>query len=671
MPDNRFSHLFEPIMIGCIEIPNRIAMAPMGIGTLCTDEGGFSNRAIDYYVERAKGGTGLIVAGFFKIEDEIEKLGSKHPPYIGRNRNHFIATAYEMNEKIHAYGSKIFLQIGAGFGRSLNPALSLPQFEPIAPSAIPNYWVPTTTCREMTTQEVEAMVRAYGDAAVLAAEAGFDGVDIHAVHEGYLLDQFTIALFNRRTDKYGGDLKERLTFPVEVVREIKQKAGQRFPVMLRYSVKSYIKDWGQGGLPGESFKEMGRDVEEGLEAARILEEAGYDAFNADTGTYDAWYWAHPPLYQKHGCNIDVVKQLKQVIKVPVLIAGRMDMPELAEQTIREKEADMVSIGRGLLADPYWPKKVMTEKLSAIRPCIGCHDGCFQRMLTKGPLSCTVNPACGREAEYKLVPATEVKEIMIVGGGIAGMEAARVAALRNHRVTIYEQSEKLGGHMIAASTPDFKEDDLRLLDWYKNELAKLNVNIVMNTEVTAAMILEKQTQPVIIATGSKPVIPNIPGIDKGHACTAVDLLLGNKEAGDTVIIVGGGLIGCETALWLSQQGKKVTIVEMLDDILSGGLSINHANRKMLIDLLNFHGTEILTGQSLLEITNNGATIIDSCFKQTQYKADTVAIAIGLSADNRLYRQVQGKIPDLYLIGDARQSRKIMDAVWDAYEVARTI
>jgi 2-enoate reductase len=271
---------------------------------------------------------------------------------------------------------------------------------PIAPSAIPNYWDPTVTCRELTTEEVESLVKKAGESAEIAAASGFDGVEIHAVHEGYLLDQFTIELFNRRKDKYGGNLEGRLNFPIEIVKEIKKRVGRSFPVSLRYSIKSYIKDWNQGGLPDEKFEERGRDIEEGLKVAKILEKAGYDAFDADGGSYDAWYWAHPPVYQKHGCYLPLTEKLKEVVSVPVLVAGRLDIPDLAKKVLNDgKAADMIVIGRGLLADPYWPKKVLRGETKRIRPCIGCQDGCLGRIFIGRPLSCAVNPACGREDEY--------------------------------------------------------------------------------------------------------------------------------------------------------------------------------------------------------------------------------------------------------------------------------
>ncbi|WP_433542541.1 FAD-dependent oxidoreductase [Neomoorella humiferrea] len=663
------TRLFEPVKIGKVEVKNKIAMAPMGVLGLVTTDGCFSERAIDYYIERARGGTGLIITSVTKVENEIEAFKPGMVPTVSVNPPHFIATAGELTERVHAYGTRIFLQLGMGFGRVASPVMLAG--EPVAPSAIPNFWEPAITCRELATREVETLVRRAGEAAEIAVEAGFDGVEIHAMHEGYLLDQFTIALFNRRTDKYGGDLRGRLTFPIEIVQEIKKRVGKEFPVLLRFSIKNFIKDWRQGGLPGEVFTEKGRDVEEALEAARILEAAGYDGFDADAGSYDAWYWAHPPLYQEHGCYLPLTQKLKEAVKVPVIVAGRMEVPELAEQALVEGKADMIAIGRGLLTDAEWASKVMTGRVDRIRPCIGCHDGCLGRGFLGRPLSCAVNPACGREKKYGIERASSARKVMIIGGGVAGMEAARVAALRGHQVTLYEKSDQLGGHVIAAAVPEFKKDDARLLEWYKTELRELQVEINLNREVTPELVLEKNPDAVVVATGSKPAMPDVPGIDKEKVGTATDILLGKKQAGDKVVIIGGGLAGCETALWLARQGKQVTIIEILDDLMRAGIPVPYMNRIMLIEMLRYQGVEWRTGTGLLEVTDAGVVLIDRSFHRTTLPADTVVVAAGFTPEQGLYRALMGKMPGLYLIGDSREPRNIMGAIWDAYEVARSI
>lgn len=665
-----FKKLFEPIKIGGVQVKNRIAMAPMGILGLSTERGGFSKRAEEYYVARAKGGTGLIITGVVKIENEIERMHEGTIPCPTIDPAHFIKTSSEMVERVHAYGTKIFLQLGIGLGRVAHPRMLACQ--PVAPSAIPNYWDPSITCRELTTKEVERLVEMAAESAAIAKMAGFDGVEIHAVHEGYLLDQFTIAMFNRRTDKYGGDLMGRLRLPIEIVKAIKKVNGENFPVILRFSIKSYIKDWNQGGLADENFVERGRDVEEALTIAPILEKAGYDAFDADAGSYDAWYWAHPPIYQKHGLYLSLTEQLKKVVSVPIIVAGRMEIPDLAEKTLEEgRAADMINLGRGLLADPEWANKVMHGRIEDIRPCIGCHDGCLGRGFLGRPLSCAVNPACGREVEYGISPAHKIKDVMVVGGGVSGMEAARVAALRGHKVTLYEKTGELGGHLIEASVDEFKKDNARLLDWYKTQMKKLNINVQLNTEVTPELIEREKPDVILVATGSKPVMPNVPGIDRDNVATATDVLLKKKLVGQKVVVIGGGLVGCETAISLAMDGKDVTIVEMLPELMSSGLPVPHMNRIMVLDMLKFYNVKTITNNRLLEVKEGTVDIIDRDFKVSTIQADTVVISIGLRPDQKLYREIAGKMPDVYIIGDADKVRNIMYAIWDAYEVARSI
>ena len=590
-------------------------------------------------------------------------------PCATTNPVKFVETSAEMNERVHAYGTKIFLQLTMGFGRSGAPALMAAP--PVSASAVPNYWDPTVTCRALTTAEVETIVRKFAEAAQIAKVAGYDGVEIHAVHEGYLLDQFTLAIFNRRTDKYGGDLRGRLTLPIEIVQVIKKTVGQDFPVGLRYSVKSAIKDWRQGGLPGEDYVDKGRDLKEGLEAAQILEAAGYDELNTDVGTYDAWYWSHPPIYQKHGLYLPYTEELKKVVHIPVIVAGKLDIPDMAEKALEDNQADMIGIGRGLLADAYWPKKAMAGKDDDIRPCICCHTGCLGRAFEGKILSCAVNPAAGKERLNEIKPALQPKKVLVVGGGIAGMEVARVATMRGHKVVLYEKTGELGGHVIAGSKPEFKYDDRRLLEWYVGQMKKLGVKIHMNTEVTGKIIAAERPDALVIATGSKDIVLKVPGIDKSMVSTATDVLNGTKKTGKNVVVVGGGLVGCETALWLAQAGKDVTIVEMLDDIVKSGSPVPHMNRIMLIDLLKQAKVKTVTGNSLLEVRDGSVTVINRNFRQSEITCDSVVTAVGYKPDTKLFRELNGKVEDLYVVGDANAATNIMHAIWTANEIGLNI
>ena len=670
MVGKNFSKLFEPVQIGEVRIKNRIAMAPMGIlnPPMVNPDGSPTQRTIDYYVERAKGGVGLIITGAHKVENEIDVVRLGFAPIISPA----IRSPYgEMSEAVHSLGAKIFIQLTPGVGRVLMPHHVDPtgRSKPVSASAIPNYWDPDVICRELTTEEVERIVKAVGDAAEIVKAAEIDGIELHG-HEGYLLDQFATAIWNKRTDKYGGDLKGRLAFPIEILKEIKARVGKDFPVVYRFALKHYIKALRAGALPGEHYTEAGRNVEEGLEIARLLEEAGFDALHVDAGCYDSWYWAHPPTYQEHGCMVDMAEKVKKIVKIPVMAVGRLDIPELAEKVVEEGKADMVVIGRGLLADPYWPSKVQEGRIVDIRPCIGCHDG-NQRMIQGKPLSCAVNPACGREQLYGLKPAEKTRTVLIAGGGVAGMEAARVAATRGHKVTLYEKKSSLGGHLVEASVPDFKKDLGKLNEWYKGQLSKLAVEVKLGTEVTTDIVQRDNPDVVLVATGSKPVIPDIPGIKKPNVVTCMDLLLGKKEAGGVVVVVGAGLIGCETALWLAKQGRKTTIVEMLPEPLITPPPLFNANKIMLLDLLALNRVKIEVDTTVQEIADDGIVAVDRHLKESLTRADTVVLAVGLESDDLLYKLLIGKVANLYALGDCQEPRRIMGAIWDGYEVARSI
>jgi 2-enoate reductase len=658
-----YPRLFEPIKIGKVHIKNRIAMAPMGIIGLTNPDGNPGQRGIDYYIERARGGVGLIITGLFQVIDESWNEGNtKH-----RINRASILTFGELCEAVHALGTKIFVQLTAGFGRVI-PAPAMND-RPVSASAVPHFYRPEVTCRPLEEGEVEDIVAAFGNAAEIIAAAGVDGIELHG-HEGYLLDQFTTSIWNQRTDKYGGNLKQRLTFSTEILKIIKERAGADYPVQYRFGLKHYIKGFNTGALPGETYKEAGRDIEEGLEMAKLLEEAGFDALHVDAGCYDSWYWAHPPGYQEHGCMVDMAALVKQVVDIPVIAVGRLEVPEIAEEVITTGKADIVALGRGLLADAHWPVKVLEGREKEIRPCIGCHEGCIWRFMQGKPLSCAVNPACGRERLYALNRVEHPVSVMVIGGGVGGMEAARVAATRGHHVVLYERGEVLGGHLVEASVPDFKKDLETLLDWYKNQLGTLGVELKMAMEVSPALVARESPDAVIVATGSRPAIPDIPGIDNSRVITCIDLLLGRKKTGENVIVIGGGLIGCETGLWLAEKGKNVTILEMLPELMTGGIPVPLMNRLMLVDLLALNKVNVITGACVREITNEGVkvTVTDS---GNTLEADTVVLAAGLQSDDRLFQELNGRFPHVYTVGDCREPRNIMGAIWDGFEVGRTV
>lgn len=662
----KYSKLFSPIKIGSITIKNRFAMAPMGPLGLADANGGWNQRGIDYYVERAKGGTGLIITGVTFFDQVVEKQDPSTVPNPLYKPVNFVKTSREMTERIHAYGSKIFLQLSGGFGRVTIPT-NVGDIPPIAPSAIPHRWL-DKTCRAITVDEIHAIVKQFGEAAFHAKRAGFDGVQIHAVHEGYLIDQFAISMFNQRTDEYGGSLENRLRFAKEIVEEIKKTCGDDFPVTLRFSVKSMIKDWRVGALPGEDFEEKGRDTEEGLKAAKLLESYGYDALDTDVGTYDAWWWNHPPMYQKKGLYRGYCKMVKEVVDIPVFCAGRMDNPDMALEAIENGECDVIDLGRPLLADPDYCNKLRCGKITQIRPCISCHEGCMGRVASYSLLNCAVNPQAARERVNAYEPILKKKKVLIVGGGVAGCEAARVLAIRGHQPVVYEKGSRLGGNLIPGGAPDFKEDDIALADWYTNELNRLGVHAHLNTELNEEEIKAMDYDTVILATGSKPKVFSLG--DDSHTYTAEQVLLKQKDAGKKTVVVGGGLVGCETALWLAQNGIHVTIVEALDKVMAVNGPLCAANKEMLEALLPFNGVEIITGAKVTEFAN-GEVKVDTKEGSKTIMSDSVILSVGYKEENTLYNNLQFDIPDLYLLGDAKKVSNIVYAIWDAFEVANHI
>ena len=689
--NEKYNALFTPWKIGNVEIKNRIVQCSMGGTSLFgwMEPNHFDKEAAYFLLNRAQDGVGLILPGMQCIRDPLGIPGRK---WLYQNDQMFKQLKEYMVE-FHKTGAKLFIQLAAGMGRSMaingwmtklaknnvlnkiaSPIVDV-QYICASASEVPNRWKEDVMSRPLTVKEIEDMVYAFGQTAKKLRAAGVDGVEIHAVHEGYLLDQFTMANWNHRTDKYGGSFENRFRFPVEIVQEIKRQAGADFPVSLRYSVVSKTKAWGKGAMPYETdFEEFGRDMAESEIAAKFLQDAGYDMLNCDNGTYDAWYWAHPPVYMPENCNLAEVEHIKKFVDIPVVCAGRMTLDAAAE-AIAAGRLDGAGFARNFLADPEWFTKVLEDREDDIRPCILCHNGCFNMCHYKGvpndqDLSdslhlarCAVNAEMMQWDKHYIKKTNDPKTVHIVGGGIGGMEAARVLTLRGHKPIIYEKSGVLGGTFIAASSESYKGKLRDLLTWYRREMEKLGVEVRLNTEVKE--IASFGTAPVIIATGSTPrVLKKVPGHEK--MLEACEYLLG-APVGEKIAVVGGGLTGCEIAYELALQGKDVTIVEMKDDLVSQkGVCL--ANSSYLREWFAWKQVPVYLETTLREVKDGSIVCAAKDGSSVEIPCDTVISSAGYIStplvEEKGHKNVQ-------LVGDCLRVGNLRSVVWRAYEAAMKI
>lgn len=651
--------LLTPFNIGKLQIKNRFCMGPMGgaYGLF----GGYhewNDRAIEYYTERAKGGFGLIFTGVMSPDMKVEHFDpnqSQSPLY---SPLHFRDAAARLAERCSAYDTKLFGQLTIGAGRNYPGQL--------APSSVECFKYSQYKSIEITKEQIQGKVEQVAAAAGLLKSAGFSGIDVHALHWGYLLDQFALSITNHREDEYGGSLENRLRLCKELLDAVKGACGKDFPVTIRLSLKSYIKALNKASLHGED--EAGRTLEEGLQICKMLEEMGYDALSVDTGMYDSFYYACPPIYMPKGHALDLYAQAKKAVHIPILAGSRMGDPHVCAEALRKGQADAFVLARPALADPYLPRKIELGKAEKIRPCIGCNMGCIGRLLDQNlTQTCAVNPRALREIETQPHKSTEPKRIMIVGGGVAGMEAACTATRCGHQVELYEMSGQLGGELIAAGAHDFKPEIRELNAWYQGELADLEVPVHLNTQVTPELVREKKPDVVILAVGASPVMPkSIPGIDSDKAISGVDALLGKRKLGEKLAIVGGGQVGCETAVDFAQKGKKVVLVEALPHILSAEF-VPTQQKMMLEDMLEDLKVEIRCGWKLVSITQEGAVVESSDGTQETISADDVVLSMGLKPNPSMAEALRGCGAAIYVIGSGKKNGNVMNAVHQAFEV----
>lgn len=682
--ESKYGALFTPWKIGSLEIKNRIVMTSMGGTSIFgwMEPNHFDKEASMFLLERARNNVGLILPGIAPIRDT---LGGK---WLYQGHGKFEKLKAFMDE-FHKTGAKLFVQITAGMGRSMaindimvkmikNPVLgfiSKPLFNMdyicASASATPNRWDSSCYSKPMTVKQISQVVQAFAKTARLCQLAGVDGIEVHAVHEGYLLDQFAMKYTNQRTDEYGGSRENRYRFPVEIVQAIKQACGKDYPVSLRYSVVSKTKGFGQGAVPGESYEEAGRDMDESRWAAKALQDAGYDMLNCDNGTYDAWYWAHPPVYMPDNCNLEDAKEIRKSVDIPVVCAGKMTV-DAAAKAIEEGSLDAMGVARQFLADPAWVTKLLSGHEDDIKVCIHCHNACFTMCHYDGVANdqalgdaihmarCAINPQTMQSSKYKVRPTSSPKNVAIIGGGIGGMEAALLLQRRGHMPVIYEKDDKLGGTYIKAAAFSFKDCDRRLIDWYRKQIEDNQIPVKLNTEVKSLEGLG--ADEIIIATGSQPNRPHIEGIEKAVEATRY---LAEKKVGDNVVIIGGGLTGCEIAYDLALAGKKPTVVEMKSDLVAAkGVCL--ANSSFLREALAFHKVPVYLNTTLVRVNDGSVTVKGKDGKEMDLACDSVITSMGCHS-----APIAQKGKHVHLIGDAKEVGNLRTVIWSAWDVGMRI
>ena len=682
--DKKYNPLFTPWKIGNVEIKNRIVMCPMGGTSLFGwfELGGchFDKEAANLFLERANNNVGLIIPGIAPLRDTFWGKWLWQNPKMFEDLKEFM-------DEIHKTGAKLFVQLTAGMGRSwaiteliaplhknkLTRAIIKPiidtSHELACPSPQPSRWAHDITCPEMTVEQIHEIIEAFAKTAKLCRDAGVDGVEVHAVHEGYLLDQFAIEFFNKRTDDYGGSFENRYRFAAEVVRAIKDACGEDYPVSLRYSVESKMKGFCEGAMPNEDYTEVGRNIKESEKAAKYLQDAGYDMLNADNGTYDSWYWAHPPMYMPEHCNLEDGAHIKKFVDIPVVCAGRMDA-EVGAKAVADGKIDAVGVARQFLVDPQWITKMIEDRIEDIKPCICCHNGCFNFSSSKGHANtqdltdtmglsrCALNPETMQSKKYNIKPAKAKKKIAVIGGGIGGMEVAIVAAKRGHEVTLYEKSDKLGGVFIAAAAPSFKEKDRALIAWYNREIKKYPIEIKLNTEITD--IKSISADEIVVATGAVANTLHIEGAE--NTIEAIDYLLDKKSVGENVVVIGGGLTGCEIAYNLYLKGKKPTILEMQDDLITTkGICL--ANTSYLRDFFKTNNVPVYLESKTTKINERDVQVVTKCGKEVTIPADSVIVSVGYHPN-----PIATKGKNIHIVGDAKKVGNLRTVIWQAWDVA---
>jgi 2-enoate reductase len=640
-------------------------MAAMGIRGVVDEDGDWGERARAYYTARAGGGVGLITTEMTFATRKFE-WGAKN--CFDPSSDKHLASLRQLTKSLHTYDCKLSVQLTAGWGRVV-PAFIFPEWwkkepmedvmVPVSASVSENYFLPNNprfNTRPMTTEEVADFAQSFGPAARNCREAGADCIELHG-HQGYLFDQFMTALWNRRSDRYGGSPEKRLTFARETIAAIQRDAGEDLPIIYRYGLTHYL--------------DGGREVEEGLWIAQELEKMGVAALHIDAGCYETHWWPHPTQYQAPGCMLSLAEQVKQVVTVPVIAVGRLNYPAVAEKALVDGQADYVAIGRGLLADPEWVNKVEAGRTEDIIPCISCNEGCLLEMTTGKPTSCTLNPKTGHELEWSLKPLKKKESLLVIGGGPAGLEAARAGIKRGFDVTLWEASDRLGGNLWPAAKPDFKADILRYVNFLIHMEKQLPIKIELNKEATAEEIQTFGADYVVLATGAK--MEPLPFEDDGsiQVVSAMDVLeRGGEVHGDRILVMGGGLIGCEVAVYLAHQDKQVTLTTRRGAEKMAENIFDRSNREMLVDMVRAAGIDVLADTVPVRF-EKGEVVIEQDGVENQIAVDGFVFAGRLQPEDDLLKALGEDAPNVFNVGDSVKPDSIKNAVWAGFNAVRQI
>lgn len=631
-----FRKLFETGRIGSMELKNRIIMPPMTT-MFANENGAVTDQLVHYYTERAKGGAGLIIVEAAVVEWPRGKLvlnslniaDEKYVPQLSK-----LARAVKFS------GSKVALQI-AHCGRQT----TLASTEGVQPVSASEFHGGSFTARALAEDEISSIVEKFAEGARRVKKAGFDAVEIHGAH-GYLIASFLSPYTNKRSDKYGGDINSRTRFAVEIIKRVREKVGGDYPILFRLSGEERV----EGGLTLNHTKVI----------ASKLESAGVDAIDISIGLRESAKWTHAPMAISPGYQSHLAEGIKQSVKLPVITIGRINNPAIAEALLEERKADFIAMGRALIADPYLPKKTLEGKVKNIRKCIACCNGCVGNLLSRDwPIECDVNPAVGRERIFNLGRTGDARKVLVIGGGPAGIEAAHIAAVRGHKVTLYEKANRLGGQLKLAAIPPHKEEINNYLEFLEHQVDSDGVDVHLGVEATPELILQDKPDAVIVATGASPLIPSIPGIDRGNVVTAWDVLQGKSDVkGDKIIVIGGGTVGCETAEFLAERGKSITIVEMLDEI---AWDMPLRPKAFLLERLVERQVKTVTGFKVSEITGQGVVASGKDRENEIFEGDMVILAVGAKPNKVLAEQLRWLFSELYVVGDCHKPRRILDAV----------